>query len=209
MDDPELARLQIMRLGAHNSSLVTGLLLAGTVIGLVMGFAVEKLMSSALFNAGEGTTLAECCFAPKNKNAAEGEGYLMGVATRNLENGRSDLVILDAQRLEDGPSGASAREPEIVAQARGAFRPGHRGAAIAVVARSRSHRAPPGFARDRRPFDPGRCPADAVTRHEETGDLVVPFVADEQAVIAPARVADRLHVDFGGHGAAYLPCPLR
>lgn len=58
---------------------------------------------TSLFNAGEGTTLAECCFAPKHKNAAEGEGYLMGVATRNLEGGRADLVILDAQRLEDGP----------------------------------------------------------------------------------------------------------
>ena len=27
----------------------------------------------------------------------------MGLATRNNENGRGDLVILDAERLEDGP----------------------------------------------------------------------------------------------------------
>ena len=30
-------------------------------------------------------------------------GYLMGLATRNTEGGRSDLVILDAERLADGP----------------------------------------------------------------------------------------------------------
>jgi carotenoid cleavage dioxygenase len=27
----------------------------------------------------------------------------MGLATRNDQNGRSDLVILDAERLEEGP----------------------------------------------------------------------------------------------------------
>jgi len=59
--------------------------------------------TSTLFNAGPTTSLAECCFAPKNANAREGEGYLMGVATRNDQNGRADLVILDAERLEDGP----------------------------------------------------------------------------------------------------------
>ena len=55
------------------------------------------------WDAGPGTSLAECCFAPKSATAAEGEGYLMGVATRQNENGRGDLVILDAQHLEDGP----------------------------------------------------------------------------------------------------------
>ena len=58
---------------------------------------------STLFNAGPDTSLAECCFAPKNANAPEAQGYLMGVATRNNEGGRADLVILDAERLEDGP----------------------------------------------------------------------------------------------------------
>jgi carotenoid cleavage dioxygenase-like enzyme len=57
---------------------------------------------TGLYKAPDGFTLAECCFAPKSKNAAEGEGYLMGVATSAVEN-RSELVILDAQRLEDGP----------------------------------------------------------------------------------------------------------
>ena len=55
------------------------------------------------WDAGAGTSLAECCFAPKSANAAEGEGYLMGIATRQNEGGRGDLVILDAQHLQDGP----------------------------------------------------------------------------------------------------------
>ena len=56
-----------------------------------------------LFNAGTETSLAECCFAPKSQNAPEAAGYLMGLATRQSEGGRSDLVILDAERLQDGP----------------------------------------------------------------------------------------------------------
>jgi len=56
-----------------------------------------------LYNAGPDTSLAECCFAPKSADAPEGAGYLMGVATRNDENGRADLVILDAEHLDEGP----------------------------------------------------------------------------------------------------------
>jgi carotenoid cleavage dioxygenase-like enzyme len=59
--------------------------------------------TSTLFNAGVDSSLAECCFAPKSANAPEGSGYLMGVATRNTEGGRADLVILDAEHLADGP----------------------------------------------------------------------------------------------------------
>lgn len=59
--------------------------------------------TQVFWDAGPGTGLAECCFAPKSAGAAEGEGYLMGVASRRNEGGRADLVILDAQHLEDGP----------------------------------------------------------------------------------------------------------
>jgi carotenoid cleavage dioxygenase-like enzyme len=63
----------------------------------------HQTRTDTLFNFGTSTSLAECCFAPRSANAREGEGYLMGVATRNDENGRSDLVILDAEHLADGP----------------------------------------------------------------------------------------------------------
>jgi len=56
-----------------------------------------------LYNAGMETSLFECCFAPRGANAPEGSGYLMGVASRNNEGGRADLVILDAEHLADGP----------------------------------------------------------------------------------------------------------
>lgn len=59
--------------------------------------------NTTFWNAGPGTSLAECCFAPKHANAREGEGYLMGLATRRDEDGRGDLVILDAEHLGDGP----------------------------------------------------------------------------------------------------------
>jgi carotenoid cleavage dioxygenase-like enzyme len=59
--------------------------------------------SSELFRSSPGTALAECCFAPRSADAAEGAGYLLGVATRQQEGGRTDLVILDAERLAEGP----------------------------------------------------------------------------------------------------------
>jgi carotenoid cleavage dioxygenase len=63
----------------------------------------HQTRKATLFNAGEGTTLNEVVFAPKSKTSPEGVGYLMGVANRNLENGRGDLIILDAERPEAGP----------------------------------------------------------------------------------------------------------
>lgn len=56
-----------------------------------------------LWNAGNRVALAEPVFAPKSVNAREGEGYLLGVAYHLDERLRSDLVILDAERLQDGP----------------------------------------------------------------------------------------------------------
>jgi carotenoid cleavage dioxygenase len=63
----------------------------------------HQTRKATLFNAGTETSLAECCFAPRSSNAAEAAGYLLGVATRNDEGGRADLVILDAEHLADGP----------------------------------------------------------------------------------------------------------
>jgi carotenoid cleavage dioxygenase len=43
------------------------------------------------------------CFVPRRRGAAEGDGYLVGVCSRSRENGRSDLLIVDAQRMGEGP----------------------------------------------------------------------------------------------------------
>ena len=56
-----------------------------------------------VYRAPDGATLAEACFAPRSKTAPEGSGYLMGVASYARENGRCDLVILDAEHLDQGP----------------------------------------------------------------------------------------------------------
>lgn len=63
----------------------------------------HQTRTDTLFDFGPNTSLAECCFAPRSADAREGEGYLMGLATRNDENRRGDLVILDAEHLADGP----------------------------------------------------------------------------------------------------------
>lgn len=56
-----------------------------------------------LWNGGNQTTLAEPCFAPKGPNSREGEGYLLGVAFRRNEGNRSDLLIFDAEHIDEGP----------------------------------------------------------------------------------------------------------
>jgi carotenoid cleavage dioxygenase-like enzyme len=57
--------------------------------------------STATFFAGDASSLQECVFAPRGKDAPEGDGYLIGLANRLLE-GRTDLLIVDAQRMEQG-----------------------------------------------------------------------------------------------------------
>lgn len=52
------------------------------------------------FFAGPTHSLQECTFVPRG-SGAEGEGYLIGVASNYAEL-RSELVIADAQRLGDG-----------------------------------------------------------------------------------------------------------
>jgi len=52
--------------------------------------------------AGADSGVQECCFVPRSARAPEGDGYLIGVVDRPFE-ARNDLVILDAQRLAEGP----------------------------------------------------------------------------------------------------------
>lgn len=54
-----------------------------------------------LLFAGNAHSLSECCFIPRSKDAPEGDGYLIGVASNYAEM-RSELLIADAQRLGEG-----------------------------------------------------------------------------------------------------------
>jgi carotenoid cleavage dioxygenase len=53
------------------------------------------------FIAGTTHGLSEPQFVPRSADAPEGDGFLVGVAN-DFSTMRSELVIVDAQRLEDG-----------------------------------------------------------------------------------------------------------
>ena len=61
-------------------------------------FATGKIDS---YFAGPTHTLQECCFVPRGKQGAEGDGYLIGVAN-NVAEARAELIIADAQNLAAG-----------------------------------------------------------------------------------------------------------
>lgn len=77
---------------------------AGNVRGRVTNcygrfdFATGKLST---YFAGPTHSLQECCFVPRAGSREEGDGYLIGVASNYAEM-RSELIIADAQRLEEG-----------------------------------------------------------------------------------------------------------
>jgi len=52
--------------------------------------------------AGPDSSVQECCFVPRHARAAEGDGYLLGVVNR-WDEGRNDLLVLDALHLDEGP----------------------------------------------------------------------------------------------------------
>lgn len=82
--------------------------------------------SSKLWRAPQGMALGEICHAPKNRNAPEGVGYVMAVATYAAENGRADLVILDAERVEQGPVATVKLPTRIAGQVHGWWVPADR-----------------------------------------------------------------------------------
>jgi carotenoid cleavage dioxygenase len=45
--------------------------------------------------------LQVCSFVPRSADAAEGDGYLMGIASNYAEM-QSELVIVDANHMEEG-----------------------------------------------------------------------------------------------------------
>jgi carotenoid cleavage dioxygenase-like enzyme len=84
----------------------------------------HQKMSTSLFAADPDTSLAEMCFVPRRKGAPEADGYLIGVANRLKENGRSDVIIADAQHLEEGPIATIKMPYRIVGQVHGFWVPG-------------------------------------------------------------------------------------
>lgn len=63
-----------------------------------MDFATGQVNS---YFVGDACSLQEVQFIPRKKDSPEGDGYLIGVAANYAEM-RSELVIVDAEHLEDG-----------------------------------------------------------------------------------------------------------
>lgn len=77
--------------------------------GPIMGFFFNTFLTmdvttglSKSWFAGDTSSTQEPVFAPKSATAREGEGYVLGVVNRRAEH-RSDLVVLDAQHMDEGP----------------------------------------------------------------------------------------------------------
>jgi len=52
---------------------------------------------------GEKTTCQEPCFVPRSPEAPEGDGWLLSVLTRFDDGIHSELAVLDAQHVDEGP----------------------------------------------------------------------------------------------------------
>jgi carotenoid cleavage dioxygenase len=73
---------------------------AGRVTNTYQRFDLEGGPPSTYY-VGPTQSLQECGFVPRKGSTAEGDGYLMGVASNYAEMA-SELVIVDAQRMEEG-----------------------------------------------------------------------------------------------------------
>lgn len=58
--------------------------------------------SDGIYFAGDNLGLQECMFAPRRRDGAEDDGYILGIAN-NFATMSSELHIVDAQRMEQGP----------------------------------------------------------------------------------------------------------
>lgn len=77
--------------------------------GPIMGFFFNTFLTldmttgtSRSWFAGDAASTQEPVFAPRSADAYEGHGYLIGVVNRRDAH-LSDVVILDAQRVDEGP----------------------------------------------------------------------------------------------------------
>ena len=91
--------MQVMDLTRPMDPSLTGN--TGLVLNTWTRFDHDRRKSTS-FLVDNVSSLQECQFVPRSKDAPEGEGYLIGVCNRHLER-RSDLLILDAQHLGEGP----------------------------------------------------------------------------------------------------------
>jgi carotenoid cleavage dioxygenase len=103
-----------------------GFLLGSSAMGggVSWNMVDHKTGKVSTYAPGGDTMLTEMCFVPCAKDAPEGDGYLVGVATRTSERGRSDLLIVDTRDLAAGPVAAVKMPHKIIGQIHGFWVPG-------------------------------------------------------------------------------------
>lgn len=69
-----------------------------------LGFLDLKTGKQAEWFCGPQSVIQEPCFVPRTPDSPEGDGYIIALLD-NLISNYSDLIILDAQHIEDGPIG--------------------------------------------------------------------------------------------------------
>lgn len=67
-----------------------------------MGHVDHQTGKTKVWEADNNTSLQEPCFIPRNKDAAEGDGYVVQFATRIAEM-RTDVLLFEAQHVDAGP----------------------------------------------------------------------------------------------------------
>lgn len=67
-----------------------------------LGHYDEALDKLSFYYAGADSAPEEPCFVPRSADAQEGDGWLLTMVGRRSEN-RTDLVILDASKIDRGP----------------------------------------------------------------------------------------------------------
>ena len=77
---------------------------------------------TALFSVPDGDALSEAVFVPRSAGSPEGDGFLLAVHYIQGEN-RSDLLILDASDLENGPVARVHLSHRVPAGAHGSWAP--------------------------------------------------------------------------------------
>ncbi len=75
-----------------------------------------------VFGPRDSAATSEPIFVPRSDNSAEGEGYLLAVAT-DAETNRSRLVVMDAQNLGDGPLATAQLNHKVPVGFHGGWRP--------------------------------------------------------------------------------------
>ena len=90
--------------GNRNADLPYDTARGGDMAGRVTNTYVKVDVRSGkenTFYVGDTQGLQECMFVPRSKDAEEGDGYLLGIASNYAEM-MSELVIVDAKHMEDG-----------------------------------------------------------------------------------------------------------